>query len=225
MDRPSPSQRAVLEDHLDALRSVRAAGLLFLFLLIAALVLEIGFYCAVRFGDVLAGLPAPPTCRASTAPTALPPVAEPSARAQTWGQAIEVLAPVYRVVGLVAACLLALTYFIGMNVCLAGRLGGAGGTTSAFFWSVLLVGLLFPWQHLLATRGVWASGVFYGFAYLTYLQQVAAVRPTGLVDNVLQHARYLGYPGLTILIALLAGLRFGCGYRMARQQFDAAKSE
>jgi hypothetical protein len=126
------------------------------------------------------------------------------------------------IVGLVAACLLALIYFIGMNVCLAGRLGGATGTTSAFFWSMLLVGLLIPWQRLLPPGGAWTWTVFCDFAEL---QQVAVAQPTALVDHVLHYARYLGAPGLTILIALLAGLRFGSGYRTAGRQFEAAKAE
>jgi hypothetical protein len=224
MDRPGQSQRAVLEDHFDALRMVRAAGVLFLILVIAALAVQIGLYCAVRFGGVLAGLPGSPACPAApaTAPTAPPAGAETAACAETWGPVIEILAPMCRIVGLVAACLLALTYFIGMNVCLAGRLGGATGTTSAFFWSMLLVGLLFPWQRLLPPGGAWTWGVFCDFAEL---QQVAALKPMGLVDNILHYARYLGYPGLAILVALLAGLRFGSGYRTAGRQFEAAKAE
>jgi hypothetical protein len=224
MDRPGQSHRAVLEDHFDALRMVRAAGVLFLILVIVALAVQIGLYCAVRFGGVLAGSPGSPACpvATATAPTAPPPGAKTAHRAETWGPVVEILAPMCRIVGLVAACLLALTYFIGMNVCLAGRLSGASGTTSAFFWSMLLVGLLFPWQRLFPPAGVCTWGVFCDFAEL---QHVAVVKPAGLVDHILHYARYLGYPGLAILIALLAGLRFGCGYHTAGRQFEAAKAE
>ena len=223
MERSNESQVAGLLDHLDALGSVRAAHAVFFLLILLALLTQIVLYCAVRFEGVLAVEGGEPTVAAQvTTHTAYPSEPAASGRTYAWRQAIVVLVPLSRFLGLVAACLLVISYLIGLNVSLAGRLGGARGMTSAFFWSVLLLALLFPWQHLLLGARVQVPGVFYSF---DDLQQLAAAAPSGMIANLEHYTRYLGYPLLAILIALVACLRFVRASRDIRRRIESAEKE
>ena len=222
MERSNESQVAGLLDHLDALGSVRAAHAVFFLLVLLALLTQIVLYCAVRFEGVKTPEGGEPA--AAVAPTQVAgscDAAEPESTA-AWRQAIAVLVPLSRFLGLVAACLLIISYLIGLNICLAGRLGGARGLTSAFFWSVLLLALLFPWQHLLLGATVQVPGVFYSFGDL---QELAVAAPSGMIANLEHYTRYLGYPVLAILIALVACLRFTRANRDIRRRIESADKE
>ena len=222
MERSNESQVAGLLDHLDALGSVRAAHAVFFLLILLALLTQVVLYCAVRFEGVLTAEGGEPVAVTATTQAAGPSDAVDSDSTVAWRQAIAVLVPLSRFLGLIAACLLVISYFIGLNVCLAGRLGGARGMTSAFFWSVLLLALLFPWQHLLLGATVQVPGVFYSF---DDLQQLAAATPSGMIANLEHYTRYLGYPVLAILIALVACLRFVRASRDIRRRIESAKKE
>ncbi|HUW81433.1 MAG TPA: hypothetical protein VMZ31_01405 [Phycisphaerae bacterium] len=222
MERSNESQVAGLLDHLDALGSVRAAHAVFFLLILLALLTQIVLYCAVRFEGVLTAEGGGPVAATATTQAARPSDAVDSDSTVAWRQAIAVLVPLSRFLGLIAACLLVISYFIGLNVCLAGRLGGARGMTSAFFWSVLLLALLFPWQHLLLGATVQVPGVFYSFEDL---QQLASSSPSGMIANIEHYTRYLGYPVLAILIALVACLRFVRASRDIRRRIESAEKE
>jgi hypothetical protein len=222
MERSNESQVAGLLDHLDALGSVRAAHAVFFLLILLALLTQIVLYCAVRFEGVLTAEGGEPVVATATTQAAGLSDAVDSDSTVAWRQAIAVLIPLSRFLGLIAACLLVVSYFIGLNVCLAGRLGGARGMTSAFFWSVLLLALLFPWQHLLLGATVQVPGVFYSF---DNLQQLAAAAPSGMIANLEHYTRYLGYPVLAIRIALVACLRFVRASRDIRRRIESTEKE
>ncbi|MFQ6047801.1 MAG: hypothetical protein ACE5K7_00370 [Phycisphaerae bacterium] len=219
MERPSSPGEVELTDHLEALGSVRTGRSVFAILVLLALLSQMGSYCAVRFGRVLAVQPsaaAGPATQAAAAP------AEPTRQAVAWQQTIRMLVPLAQFVGLVSALLLAVSLLVGLNVSLAGRLGGAGRMTSAFFWSVLLLALLFPWQQLLAGGAMPVPGVFYGMAEL---ERVAQSRAMSLAESIAEYARYLAYPVLAVLIGLLASVRFGRGCQAAEQRLRPAGPE
>ncbi len=221
MDQANQSKATGSQDHFDALRSIGAARAMFLLLVVLALLVHIGLYCAVKFGRVTTVAPVEqqptttqPITAAQTVATTTAPAKQAERSAAAWRRAIQILIPLSRFVGMVAAVLLGASYFLAVNVCLVGRLGGAGGVTAAFFWSVLLVVLLFPWQHLLAGPGVNVPGAFFSYAEI---ESVPDLVLEGALGQTAHYARYLGYPILAILIALVASMRFCRAYRIARQ--------
>jgi hypothetical protein len=82
------------------------------------------------------------------------------------------------------------------------------------FWSVLLLALLFPWQHLLSAPDLNIPGAF---CSVIELDSVSAADRGALQARVADYARFIGYPILAILIAFVASLRFCRSYRIARQ--------
>lgn len=126
---------------------------------------------------------------------------------------LSILLPMARSLGLAASSLLILTYLIGVNICLGGRMGGICDATSAFFWSIVLIALLFPWRHLLPGTPIDLPDAFYDLEQIR--QGLAGPFDTKLAWT-LHFGRFLGCPILAVLTATVSGIRFGMAYRRVR---------
>lgn len=214
---PTPEEQARLRDYGAALRTVRAARGVFLTLLILALLIHLGAFCAVRWGRVLESakmVEADVTAPATTVIDSSPETIDTVGWSSFWGGSLEAVLPLAEFVGLMCCGLLAFCFFTSSYICLAGGLGGVRGSLSAFFWTLVLLALLFPWGRWL--QGVQVPGVFFTFDELDKLTTDFADR----LHAVLFYVRYLGYPLLALLIVLVGDGRYARGYRGVRRHLQ-----
>ncbi|MFP4105637.1 MAG: hypothetical protein ACLFVU_06030 [Phycisphaerae bacterium] len=116
--------------------------------------------------------------------------------------------------GFVAAVLMALAIMFAVKISLLDRLGGVSGFVSAFFWSVLLVAILTPWQQIL--QGSLVSGALGNYpALLNSMQDMCwnGDDEAGLFDWTIFWLKFVAYPAVALLIWLIVLLKFRRGYR------------
>jgi len=228
-DYPNPSEagsqtfeRENYEDYSGAINAIRAARSIFVLLLVLSLLTHAGAYSMARWTDVLNG-PGAAAADVTTPAAGEESAAENSVRqAERALAAIELGLPLTEFIGQVSCVALLLCYLLGANICLSGRLGGVRGSIAAFFWMLVLLALVFPWDRWLGPlRGqVQVPGV-----YLTS-GEVESI-PTGFasqIAEILHYVRFLGYPLLVFLIAIVADRRCARGFRLAQRQVEARLS-
>ncbi len=223
-------------EYLDALLSSKRAKNVFSLILLVCVGLQLAGFVAVQFTGLLDPLHAtawertpPPADAAPTQPTTQPstsPAATTSDereeavyRAMFWSELLHWLMPATRFLALVSAILLTLALLMCVKLSLLDRLGGVAGFVSAFYWSLILLVVLVPWQQLLG--GTFATGALSNFGEM--IAQVKKTRPDWGADGgdtlsiVLHYARFLAYPALAGVLWLVAQVKFARGYQiMAR---------
>lgn len=135
--------------------------------------------------------------------------------------------------GLIVPGLYAVVIFLILQVLLVGRLLGAGRLTSAFFWSVALAALLFPWQSFLNNpvlnndpAGIRIPGVLYTWAEVSHKTLGATFdNKADIHIAVLRWTRFVVMPVGAILILLYAQMKSDRGLRQALGNDVAALTE
>ena len=121
---------------------------------------------------------------------------------------------------LVAGTLLCLTVLFSVKLSLVGRIGGPAGFLGAFYWSLLLLMVLIPWQGLLQSS--FACGATFNLGQLTHMAGRArsnwGASDPSVVKQAFYYARFLGYPVLAMLMTLVVVVRFARGYRPLKTQ-------
>ena len=215
-----------LQDHFAALGSIRAARGVFLLILVLSLLVHLGAYSAAKWGGILRPLEviqqrlAMPTTVPATAPATKPAFdADAAGKFSNWYYLTELMLPLAEFLGQVSCALLTVAFLFATLVALSGGLGGVRGSIAAFFWTLVLLAMLFPWSRWLGGEGdlIQVPGVYYTFAELRNI-------PTGFhtqLAEVLHYVRYLGYPLLALLIALTGNARFARGYRLVQRHLES----
>jgi hypothetical protein len=229
----------------DAMKSTRAARMLFWLVLAVAIGSQVGSFLLVQFGGVLdryragtvaaerpatapseggaeAASPAPGAPKkpaeapaksvpaAARAAAAPPEPASPArALARKWHLGLRWLLPIARFTAAVAGMLLVLTLLFAVQLSLVGRLGGAAGLISAFFWSLILFVMVIPWQQVLTAAAV-APGALFDLEELLSARAALAEDPSWQQQG-LYYARFLAYPALTLLVWLVVHAKFTAG--------------
>ncbi|GAF73422.1 unnamed protein product [marine sediment metagenome] len=207
---PGPSLLAEMQDYLGALKTVRFARRVFFILVFLSLLLQVALYLTIRFWDVQV------LEQLLRDMGAAEPAAETGALT-LWRFALEFGLPLAHFVGACATFLLAIAALLAVNVSLSGRLGGAQANISSFFWVVLLLAMLVPWQQIVPVTHV--PSVFYS---LGDLQHVAVFQPEIWLDSVLHYVRYVAYPLLGALVLLASVLGARRGYCQAADRMKRA---
>lgn len=213
-------------EYFEAMSSVRLAKNLLWLGIFVAIAAQIAFFCLLQFGTKLDGY-LPATAKACSGPAAFTcPASMPTTGSSAGcplaqchlADKLPLVLPVTKFLGAICALLLAASLFLGALMPLAGQLGGAGKLTSAFFWSLILLALVTPWQQIFPYSGLVGS--------LSNLQEmwprVQQVKASGAAAalsqaTVLYYARYLGYPGVALLVWLIVGVKFAKGYCRMRK--------
>jgi len=125
--------------------------------------------------------------------------------------------PLAQFAGLAASVLLIMTYLIGVNVCLGGRMGGVCYATSALFWSIVLVALLFPWRHLVPGMTLELPDAFFD---MDQLRGGLEDPLESTLSYVLHYGRFLGCPILAFLAASVSSVRFGQACRQVKRAVE-----
>ncbi len=220
-----PAEIENCQDYAGAMRAISSARGLFLLLLILSLLLHVGVYCCSRWTGIFAPTQAAADEIASPAPPVAPGTIDLEEAAQedfaSIYYAVRLVMPLAEFVGQLSCGALVLCYLLAANVALSGRLGGVRGSISAFFWMVVVLALLFPWDRWLGdVRGqVQVPGVYVTFEEVTDLPDDLADRT--VVGQALHYARFLGYPLLAFVIIMIGDRRYAKGYRLAQRQIEA----
>ena len=143
---------------------------------------------------------------------------------------IEYLVGMLDIGGLILPALLTVIIYLILKVQLVGRLIGTGRMTAAFLWSVLLMMLLFPWQAVLNnpainpdvvadSLGMKIPGVIFTWAEVSHPTLGATFGLTQPKPDtfklVLDWARYVGFPLLSILILTIIHFKTQRGLRQS----------
>lgn len=141
------------------------------------------------------------------------PVVDPRTGKLFKEDVLAIVLSISRFVGLTASVLLMLTYLIGVNVCLGGRMGGICHATSAFFWSIVLIALVFPWRDIIPGAALDVPNALYD---LEQIRRGLRVACGDTLAMTLHYGRFFGCPILAMLVAIVSGVRFGRAYRQVR---------
>jgi hypothetical protein len=216
------------EEYRQALASVRCARNVFWWLILAAIVVQLVGFVLVRFAGVVDGSEAMREARATAAgpaaqpapapvpaPTTAPaePAAAADASADAWAALLGWVLPLGKFVALASGVLLVLTVMFAVKLVLLGQTGGVGGLMSAFFWSLLLLVFLIPWQQALPESALLA-GALHNLGDLVDAT-AAAGGEAGLLARIAYYSRFAAYPLIVVLLWLVVGLKFARGCRRA----------
>ena len=158
---------------------------------------------------------------ATTAAHARPAPAAPAQppKAQQWRAALNWGLAVSKFVGLVAAALLTLTLLFAVTLSLTGRLGATAELTGAFYWSLILLAMLTPWQQIL-TGSAYACGATFSLGDLLAARARMDAGAGSAAGMSFYYGRFVGYPVAALLVWLAVQLRFAQG--CARMHFPHA---
>jgi hypothetical protein len=218
----------------DALQCLsRVKGLLAL-LLVLCLLVQVTAFILVDFVGVADGAAKMPS--AAAAPAEAEPDAETDAEiavdspaeaqagnagADTWFEVISLALAATKFVGVVSAGLLMLTLMFAVKISLIGGVGATEGFLGAFFWSLILLAMLVPWQQIIGSA--LACGATFNMSQLVnrtwgvHTGLGADEATGGLLRQGMYYARFLAYPILTLLVEVLVLLKFARGFRPLKE--------
>jgi hypothetical protein len=207
---------------------LRAMGMLasgrawLVFLIGLALLVQLGLFATANWADVLrirspASQPAPPAAdqadqEAAPGPEGLNFLQTfwPPAR---WEQVMKIALPIAGFVALASAFVLIVLMIAGIQVGIVGRLPALSCMISAFYWSIITAGLLFPWGSLIH-EPLSQANVHMPWVFSTYGEIVGSVAGNAEGNGIqaLVWLRFLAWPVASLVAAGIAGARFGKGY-------------
>ena len=204
----------------EAFRSVKAGKNVFMWILLAMILIQLAAFILVEFAGVLDAMYSPQVAPARGATTQeigaqAEAKAEATEPAAIWQTAMMWVLPTTTFIGLIVALLAVLTLMFAVKLAIVGRLGGIPGFMSAFYWSLILLAMVTPWQQILS--GSVACGALFNLGELT--REAKMVRPewgaedAGLTRWILYYTRFIGYPVLALIVQLLVMSKFSRGYR------------
>ena len=205
-----------------AFRSVKAGKNVFMLIVAATIVLQLVCFILIDFVGTIDAIEAsaPGTEKQATTQEVrreAEQFADQAQSATVWQAMFHWVLPGTKFLGFVAALLTVVTLMFAVKLALVGRLGGIAGFMSAFFWSLILLVLVAPWQQILS--GAVASGALYNLGELT--RQVRLVNESwgasdaSLMDSMLYYARFIAYPVLALLVWALVMLKFARGFKQS----------
>ncbi len=134
-----------------------------------------------------------------------------------WRIAYYLTVPVTQLLGVLASASQAVLIFVTLLVMLIGGAPGIAHVTRSFFWSVVLLFIVIPWQYILP--GFPIPGILYGWHELmrtldlSFLPAPGHGIPPG--QRALIVARYILWPVVGLVVMLVTAERFRAGTRLA----------
>ncbi|MGC8560848.1 MAG: hypothetical protein ACP5O1_09235 [Phycisphaerae bacterium] len=134
-----------------------------------------------------------------------------------WKIAYYLAVPVTQLLGVLASASQAVLIFVTLLVMLVSGAPGIAHVTRSFFWSVVLLFIVIPWQYVLP--GFPIPGILYGWHELirtldlSFLPAPGHGIPAG--QRALIVARYVLWPVVGLVVMLVTAERFRAGTRLA----------
>ncbi len=134
-----------------------------------------------------------------------------------WRIAYYLAVPVTQLLGVLASASQAVLIFVTLLVMLVSGAPGIAHMTRSFFWSVVLLFIVMPWQYILP--GFPIPGILYGWHELIRTLDLSFLPPPGHGippgQRALIVARYVLWPVLGLVVMLVTAERFRAGTRLA----------
>ena len=203
------------EFHL-ALATTRCAKNVFWCLILVALLGQLTAFVLVDFVGLLNASPAAATSQPASQPASRPivtPATPSDETAEMWSVVLNWTLPAGRFIALLSCLLLVLTLMFAVKLALQGQTGGVAGLIAAFYWSLILLALLIPWQQVLPGSTL-VAGAMHNLGEL----QLGRARASGgsVLATLLYYVRFLAMPILTLCVLLIVAGRWNKGFRIAR---------
>ncbi len=206
-----------------AFATVRLAKNCLWWLVLLAVVVQLGGFVLVRFVD---GIPEPlpqaaPAAEAVRAQTQ--PAGAASARSQDvgpWRRALSWGLGASKFTGLAGGTLLTLTLLLAVKLSLVGRTGGIAGFMGAFFTALVMWVFLVPWQQV--ANFSFACGALFNLGELEGRTNELLSGGSVLFAAV-YYLRFVAYPLLVVGLLLVIQARFARGHR--RMSLGVAQPE
>jgi hypothetical protein len=194
---------ATAADYADAMITARKAKNLLFAIILVMLLVQLGLFMLARYHLNLAPSPADPTA--------------PSAKVMQWIDKLKYLVGLIDFLGVAAPALLAVVLLLITAIMLVGRLVGVSHLVTAFFWCVVLMVMLFPWQAFLINDTFTSPefkfcGVLYNWPELV---DRARLHPSGSAAMLSYWGRFIVSPVIALIILLTIQVRSRRGLRMA----------
>jgi len=223
-----------------AMQTLRAGKSVFWWLILLSILVQVAAFVAVNFVGVLDATHQRAQAEPATAPAVLPaadqaPAAaenpaeqethqaaeievlmpRPDRRAQIWEFSLHWSLAATKFLAFICALILVILGTYHVQLSLVGRLGGAAGFTRALMWALVLLALLTPWQQVFDRSFV--SGALYNLTDLESQTRdirwgVGLEAPT-LWQQIIYYTRFLAFPIVAGLVALVVHSRLRQGYR------------
>jgi hypothetical protein len=210
---------ATAADYADAMLVARRAKNWLFLLLLLSLLAQIGVFLALRLKPEYFDIATSAGLSATTKPSSL-----------NFTKVLEYLICLVDFLGMALVFVLSMVLLLLATIMLVGRLIGVSRVTSAYVWCLVLAVVLFPWQSLLSspihssagTAGVQNYNIMIPGALTTWSELTDPIygaqfhKPeNGLTFVVLRWARFVGFPGLAVIILLAVQSKSSRGLRMA----------
>lgn len=125
--------------------------------------------------------------------------------------------PVTQLLGVLASASQAVLIFVTLLVMLVSGAPGIAHVTRSFFWSVVLLFIVIPWQYVLP--GFPIPGILYGWHELIRTLDLSFLPAPGhgiaAGQRALIVARYVLWPVVGLVVMLVTAERFRAGTRLA----------
>jgi len=206
----------VSSQYATALQSVRMAKNVIMALVALAIVIQLVGFILVDFVGVTDAVHAAAVPQATTQEAVIA-ATDRSVAATTWDEILSWVLPAMKFLAVVSSMLLVLTLLLAVKLSLLGRLGGVAGFISGFFWSLVLLAMVVPWQQTL--KGSFACGALYNMGEL--VSQAKQFKSSwggsgSWLDGTLYYARFIVYPLITLVVWMVVQTRFTRGYEQLR---------
>ena len=206
------TQTVNLTEYVQAMKTVKRFKNLFMFFILISVLFQANAFILREFTSVLEP-PKKAEVEESEAPPVPSDVAVPAetTAAELYYKALHWAMPITKFAALAFAVLLSISLMYGGALSLLGRGAGTRQLISAFFWSVILLGMLIPWQQVYASSQ--ACGALYGYMEFTQARDLFHVGEKTLADGVFFYGRFLAYPAAAFVVWLIVAFKFAGGYR------------
>lgn len=208
------TQPVNLTEYILAFKTVKRFKNLFLLLILLCVAFQAGSFILLEFTTVLDAPEKQQLQEGETqdefSPSAAAEPTSPTA-GETYKKILHWLLPATKFAALAGGVLLVISLMFAGALSLLGRGSGTRKLIGAFFWSVILLGMLIPWQQVYASS--LACGVTYNWMELTQARDLFDLGQKTTADAIFYYGRFLAYPAVAFLVWLIVACKFVGGYR------------
>jgi hypothetical protein len=198
------------DEFASAMKTIRFAKNLLLILVLVALLVQAAGFVMVQFNRCLEtpAVAEPAVSEATTQPAAAEATTE---KGINWKKGLGWTLPAAKFIAFVCGILTVITIMFAASLGLLGRSGGVKGLFGAFFWSLILLAIVTPWQQIYSASV--ACGALYNLDELTKAFDIANADDATTITKVLYFARFLAYPAVGLLVWAMVTLKSSLGIR------------
>lgn len=210
------TQAVNLTDYVQAMKPVKRFKNLFLLLILLSLLFQTNSFVLLEFTHALESSPSAPPPKAdddSGETTAEAPkrISATSPAGEAYLHAMEWLLPITKFASMVCGLLLAISLLFAALLSLTANGRGTPQLIGAFFWSLILLAMLIPWQQVYAASV--ACGVMFNASELMRARDLFHVGAQTFQDQLFFYGRFLAYPAAVLAVWWIVAIKFAGGYR------------